>query len=139
MQYEAILVVSFGGPEGPDDVIPFLENVLRGKDVPRDRMLAVARHYDYFGGVSPLNAQNRVLVAALQRELDSHGPQLPVFWGNRNFHPLLPATLEQMANAGVHRPGPVHVGLQLLLVVPSVSRRHPAGAGNRGVQGAANR
>ncbi len=103
MQYDAILVVSFGGPEGPDDVIPFLENVLRGKDVPRERMLAVARHYDHFGGVSPLNAQNRVLVAALQRELEAHGPQLPVFWGNRNFHPLLPATLEQMANAGVHR------------------------------------
>lgn len=101
--YDAVLVVSFGGPEGPDDVLPFLENVLRGKNVPRERMLEVAHHYEHFGGVSPLNAQNRALVAALQAELDQHGPQLPVYWGNRNWHPLLPATLAQMARDGRRR------------------------------------
>jgi ferrochelatase len=101
--YDAVLVVSFGGPEGPNDVLPFLENVLRGKDVPRRRLLEVAKHYEHFGGVSPLNAQNRSLVAALQAELDANGPPLRVYWGNRNFHPLLPATLTEMAADGVHR------------------------------------
>lgn len=101
--YDAVLVVSFGGPEGPDDVLPFLENVLRGKNVPRERMLEVAHHYEHFGGVSPLNAQNRALVAALQAELDQHGPHLPVYWGNRNWHPLLPETLAQMARDGRRR------------------------------------
>jgi ferrochelatase len=101
--YEALLVVSFGGPEGPDDVMPFLENVLRGKNVPRQRMLEVARHYRHFGGVSPLNAQNRALVAAVERELAEHGPAMPVYLGNRNWHPLLADTLRQMAAAGVGR------------------------------------
>src|SRR5436189_1853140 len=87
--YDAVLVVSFGGPEGPDDVIPFLENVLRGRNVPRERMLEVAEHYYHFGGVSPINEQNRALIAALVGELNRHGPQLPVYWGNRNWHPLL--------------------------------------------------
>ena len=73
MPYDSLLVVSFGGPEGPDDVIPFLENVLRGRNVPRERMLAVAEHYQHFGGVSPINAQNRALIAALRPELDAHG------------------------------------------------------------------
>lgn len=101
--YDAVLLVSFGGPEGPQDVLPFLENVLRGKQVPRQRMLEVAQHYARFGGVSPLNAQNRKLISALQTELDEHGPKLPVYWGNRNWHPLLPATLEQMARDGRRR------------------------------------
>ncbi len=101
--YDALLVVSFGGPEGPDDVLPFLENVLRGKNVPRERMLAVAEHYRQFGGVSPLNAQNRALVAALRQELAAHGLDLPVYWGNRNWHPLLPDTLAEMARDGVRR------------------------------------
>jgi ferrochelatase len=101
--YDAIFIVSFGGPEGADDVLPFLENVLRGKNVPRERMLEVARHYDHFGGVSPINAQNRRLITALERELAEHGPQLPVYWGNRNWHPLLPDTLAQMAADGVKR------------------------------------
>jgi ferrochelatase len=101
--YDAVLLVSFGGPEGPGDVIPFLENVLRGKNVPRARMLAVAEHYEHFGGVSPLNAQNRALLAALERELQSHGPALPVYWGNRNWHPLLADTLAKMAGDGVQR------------------------------------
>lgn len=99
--YDAVLVVSFGGPEGPDDVIPFLENVLRGKNVPRDRMLEVAEHYQLFGGVSPINQQCRALIAALQDELAAHGPALPIYWGNRNWHPLLADTLRQMRSDGV--------------------------------------
>ena len=101
MQYDAILLVSFGGPEGPADVIPFLENVLRGKNVPRERMLEVAHHYQQFGGVSPINRQNRELIAALEQELAAHGPRLPVYWGNRNWDPLFSDTLGQMARDGV--------------------------------------
>jgi protoporphyrin/coproporphyrin ferrochelatase len=101
--YDAVLVVSFGGPEGRDDVLPFLENVLRGRNVPRERMLEVAEHYYRFGGVSPINEQNRRLTAALERELAEHGMQLPVYLGNRNWHPLLPDTLGQMARDGVKR------------------------------------
>jgi ferrochelatase len=99
--YDALLVVSFGGPEGMDDVIPFLENVLRGRNVPRERMLQVAHHYEMFGGVSPINQQNRELIAALGRELESNGPPLPIYSGNRNWHPLLPDTLRKMASDGV--------------------------------------
>lgn len=102
-QYDAILIVSFGGPEQRDDVIPFLENVLRGKPVPRERMLEVAEHYYHFGGVSPINAQVRELIAALRSELDAGGIRLPIYWGNRNWHPLLPDTLREMADAGVKR------------------------------------
>ena len=101
--YDALLVVSFGGPDGPDDVLPFLENVLRGRNVPRERMLEVAEHYYHFGGRSPINDQNRALIAALEKELAAHGPQLPVYWGNRNWHPLLADTLRQMAADGVRR------------------------------------
>ncbi|REK25509.1 MAG: ferrochelatase [Planctomycetota bacterium] len=102
-QYDAILVVSFGGPEGPDDVMPFLENVLRGKNVPRERMLEVAEHYRHFDGVSPINDQNRALIGALEAELAAKGPQLPIYWGNRNWHPTLPDTLRQMAADGIRR------------------------------------
>lgn len=98
--YDAILVVSFGGPEGMDDVMPFLENVLRGRNVPRERMLAVAHHYERFGGVSPINQQNRDLIAALRPALDAADIDLPIYWGNRNWHPLLPDTLRQMARDG---------------------------------------
>jgi ferrochelatase len=101
--YDALLVVSFGGPDGPGDVLPFLENVLRGRNVPRERMLEVAEHYYHCGGGSPINEQNRRLVAAIERELAEHGPKLPVYWGNRNWHPLLPDTLRQMAADGVKR------------------------------------
>ncbi|MFO0900219.1 MAG: ferrochelatase, partial [Pirellulales bacterium] len=101
--YDALLVVSFGGPEGPDDVLPFLENVLRGKNVPRARMLEVAEHYQHFGGKSPINDQNRALIAALRPVLAETGVDLPIYWGNRNWHPLLPDTLAEMAQAGVHR------------------------------------
>jgi ferrochelatase len=99
--YEALLLVSFGGPEGMDDVIPFLENVLRGRNVPRERMLQVARHYELFDGVSPINQQNRDLIAVLKKELGKNGPELPIYWGNRNWHPLLPDTLRQMAADGI--------------------------------------
>jgi ferrochelatase len=101
--YDAVLIVSFGGPEGRDEVLPFLENVLRGRNVPRERMLEVAEHYYHFGGVSPLNAQNRRLVDALGRELDEHGVGLPIYWGNRNWRPLLPDVLAQMSRDGVRR------------------------------------
>ena len=101
MKYDALLLVSFGGPEGMDDVIPFLENVLRGRNVPRERMLQVAHHYELFGGVSPINQQNRTLIAALETELETNGPRLPIYWGNRNWHPLLPDTVERMAADGV--------------------------------------
>ncbi len=101
--HDAILIVSFGGPEGPDDVIPFLENVLRGKNVPRARMLEVAEHYRQFGGVSPINEQCRKLRAALRTELAAHDLDLPIYWGNRNWHPLLAETLTQMRSDGVQR------------------------------------
>jgi ferrochelatase len=99
--YDAILIVGFGGPEKRDDVLPFLENVLRGRNVPRERMLAVAEHYYHFGGVSPINDQVRALIAALGPELDRHGITLPIYWGNRNWHPMLADTLRAMADAGV--------------------------------------
>jgi len=103
MNYDAILVVSFGGPEGHDDVIPFLENVLRGRNVPRERMLAVAEHYYHFDGKSPINQQTRELIAALKDELAQRGPMLPVYWGNRNWHPMLADTLRQMKKDGIKR------------------------------------
>ncbi len=99
--YDALLIVSFGGPEGMDDVLPFLENVLRGRNVPRERMLAVAKHYELFGGVSPINKQNRNLIAALAQELEVNGPRLPIYFGNRNWHPLLADTLRQMRDDGI--------------------------------------
>jgi ferrochelatase len=100
LPYDSVLIVSFGGPEGPADVLPFLENVLRGRNVPRERMLAVAEHYQHFGGVSPLNAQNRALISALRSELEAHGPPLPIYWGNRNWKPGLPDALREMARDG---------------------------------------
>ncbi|MBY0503275.1 MAG: ferrochelatase [Bryobacteraceae bacterium] len=100
---DAILIVSFGGPDGPDDVLPFLENVLRGRNVPRERLLEVAEHYHHFDGRSPINDQNRALIAALQELLDREGPRLPIYWGNRNWHPLLPDTFARMKEDGVTR------------------------------------
>jgi len=101
--YDALLLVSFGGPECRADVIPFLENVLRGRNVPRERVLKVAEHYYEFGGKTPINDQNRALIAAITREFAERGPHLPIYWGNRNWHPLLPDTLRQMAADGVTR------------------------------------
>jgi ferrochelatase len=99
--YDALLIVSFGGPEGMDEVMPFLENVLRGKNVLPERMRAVAHHYELFGGVSPINSQNRALIAALEKELKANGPRLPIYWGNRNWHPVLADTLREMADDGI--------------------------------------
>src|SRR3954453_23442463 len=101
--YDALLIVSFGGPEGLDEVMPFLENVLRGRNVPPERIRAVAHHYELFGGVSPINAQNRKLIAALEKELEEKGRRLPIYWGNRNWHPMLADTLRQMKSDGVKR------------------------------------
>ena len=98
MTIDALLLTSFGGPEGPDDVLPFLENVTRGRNVPRERLQVVAAHYlDHFGGVSPLNEQCRRLQQALQEEV----PELPVYWGNRNWHPYLADTLATMKADGI--------------------------------------
>jgi ferrochelatase len=102
-RYDSFLLVSFGGPEGPDDVLPFLENVLRGKNVPRQRMLEVAEHYQHFGGVSPINAQNRALLKELKTQFARYGIELPIYWGNRNWNPLLPDTLRQMRDDGMRR------------------------------------
>jgi ferrochelatase len=101
--YDAVLILSFGGPEKPDDVIPFLENVLHGRNVPRERMLEVAGHYYHFGGKSPINDQNRALIAGLEALLMSQGRRLPVYWGNRNWHPYLVDALRQMRADGVRR------------------------------------
>src|SRR4030088_2719038 len=103
MNYDAVLIVSFGGPESRDDVIPFLENVLRGRNVPRERMLAVAEHYYHFGGKSPINQQVRELMAALEAELARNGPELPVYWGNRNWHPMLADSLRKMKQDGIRK------------------------------------
>ncbi len=99
--YDAILLMSFGGPEGMEDVMPFLDNVLRGRNVPQERKLAVAHHYEMFGGVSPINEQNRQLIAALEDELKSRQIKLPVYWGNRNWHPMIEDTVAQMARDGI--------------------------------------
>jgi protoporphyrin/coproporphyrin ferrochelatase len=101
--YDAIVAVSFGGPEGRADVIPFLENVLRGRNVSRARLEQVAEHYHHFGGVSPINAENRALIAALEAELEANGPHLPVYWGNRNWAPYLTDTVAEMTADGVRR------------------------------------
>ncbi|MCC7022788.1 MAG: ferrochelatase [Thermomicrobiales bacterium] len=100
-RYDALLVLSFGGPEGMEDVLPFLENVTRGRNIPRERLEEVAEHYYHFGGVSPINAQNRALIAALERELAAHGIALPIYFGNRNWRPFLSDTIEEMRADGV--------------------------------------
>jgi ferrochelatase len=98
---EALLVLSFGGPEGPEDVLPFLENVTRGRGVPRERLLDVAEHYHHFGGVSPINDQNKALIAAVEADLTAAGVELPVYWGNRNWAPYVEDTWRRLAEDGV--------------------------------------
>ena len=135
-RFDAILVVSFGGPEGMDDVIPFLENVTRGRNVPRDRLEEVRIHYELFGGVSPINAQNRALIAALRAELDAHGIDLPIYFGNRNWDPFLTDALREMAGDGVERALAFFTSAySVVFRVPPVSGRHlqrPAGRRPRG-------
>ncbi len=101
--YDAFLLVSFGGPEGPDDVMPFLENVTRGRGIPAARLTAVAEHYYAVGGVSPINQQCRDLIAAVGKDFAAAGLDLPVYWGNRNWAPYLTDTVAQMGAAGVRR------------------------------------
>ncbi|MFE7383971.1 ferrochelatase [Streptomyces zhihengii] len=101
--YDALLLLSFGGPEGPDDVVPFLENVTRGRGIPTERLKEVGQHYFLFGGVSPINAQNRALLDALREDFAGHGLGLPVYWGNRNWAPYLTDTLREMTEAGHRR------------------------------------
>ncbi|MCF6737123.1 ferrochelatase [Blastococcus sp. KM273129] len=98
---EALLLLSFGGPEGHDDVMPFLENVTRGRGIPRERLEEVAEHYHHFGGVSPINDQNKALLAALEAELRAAGIDLPVYWGNRNWAPYVEDVWQQMADDGI--------------------------------------
>ncbi len=101
--YDALLILSFGGPDGPRDVMPFLDNVLRGKNVSEERKREVAHHYDLFGGISPINAQNRQLQAALEIELERRGIRLPVHLANRNWSPYVADVAREMRAAGVHR------------------------------------
>jgi len=98
-----VLLLSFGGPEGPEDVRPFLENVTRGRGVPPQRLDEVAQHYLHFGGVSPINQCNRTLITAIERALDTAGLALPVYFGNRNWHPMVEDTVAAMAADGIRR------------------------------------
>ncbi|MFG2919354.1 ferrochelatase [Kitasatospora sp. NPDC048298] len=101
--YDALLLLSFGGPEGPEDVVPFLENVTRGRGIPKERLKEVGKHYFMFGGVSPINGQNRELLAALRKDFAEHGLDLPIYWGNRNWAPYLVDTLRELAADGHRR------------------------------------
>jgi ferrochelatase len=101
--YDALLLLSFGGPEKPDDVVPFLENVTRGRGIPRERLVEVGQHYFGFGGRSPINDQNKALIAALEAALTARGIELPVYWGNRNWEPYLPDAVAQMSEDGIKR------------------------------------
>jgi len=98
-KYDALLLLSFGGPEGPDDVMPFLRNVARGRNIPEERLAEVRERYQRFGGKSPINEENRKLIDALRAEM----PELPIYWGNRNWHPFVADTLERMEGDGVER------------------------------------
>jgi ferrochelatase len=101
--YDAFLLLSFGGPERPADVLPFLQNVTRGRRVPPQRLAEVAEHYQHFGGVSPINEQCRALLAAVRTEFAGHGLPLPQYWGNRNWHPMLADTLAAMRDDGIRQ------------------------------------
>ena len=130
VDYDAFVLVSFGGPEGPADVMPFLENVTRGRGVPRERLAEVAHHYDRFGGVSPINQQCRDLLAAIEKDFAGSGLDLPLYWGNRNWDPYLADTVAQMAaRRGTPRDRVRDLGLRVLLELPAVPRRHRERAG----------
>jgi len=101
--YDAVLLVSFGGPERPEDVVPFLENVTRGRGIPRERLEEVGEHYFLFGGKSPINDLNREFLAAIREDLGSAGIDVPVYWGNRNWDPYLADALRQMKADGIGR------------------------------------
>lgn len=103
MDFDALLLLSFGGPEGPDEVMPFLENVTRGRGIPRERLEAVAEHYHHFGGVSPINGINRALIEQIETTLAARGQELPVYFGNRNWKPFAEDTVAAMRANGVRR------------------------------------
>ena len=103
MEFDALLLLSFGGPEGPDQVMPFLENVTRGRGIPRERLESVAEHYLHFGGVSPINGINRALIAEIEAELARRGCRIPVYFGNRNWEPYVEDTVTQMRDNGIER------------------------------------
>ncbi len=129
--HEAVLIVSFGGPEKPEDVLPFLENVTRGRNIPRERLLEVAGHYHHLGGKSPINDQCRALITALRAELDAHGIELPIYWGNRNWHPFLADTLKQMRDDGITGSPCLHdFGVQFLLGMPAIPGKHCNSSGS---------
>jgi protoporphyrin/coproporphyrin ferrochelatase len=102
-KYDALLFVSFGGPEGPDDVLPFMENVTRGRGIPTERLIEVSAHYQLFGGVSPINEQNQALINAIQAQMVERGTVLPIYWGNRNWAPYVHEAMEYMRADGVER------------------------------------
>ncbi len=134
--YDALLLLSFGGPEGPDDVVPFLENVTRGRGIPKERLKEVGQHYFLFGGVSPINDQNRALLDALRKDFADHGLDLPVYWGNRNWAPYLTDTLREMVHGRQPpHPRPRHQRVRLVLGLPPVPREPrglPGRPGDRG-------
>ncbi|MEP6599704.1 MAG: ferrochelatase [Actinomycetota bacterium] len=101
--YDALLLLSFGGPEGPDDVLPFLRNVTRGRGIADERLAEVAGHYRHFNGVSPINTQNRALLDAISADFDGAGIDLRLYWGNRNWHPYVTEAVRQMRQDGVRR------------------------------------
>lgn len=101
--YDAVLLLSFGGPEGPEEVVPFLENVTRGRGIPKERLKEVGKHYFLFDGISPINEQNRALLDALRKDFAEHGLDLPLYWGNRNWAPYLTDTLREMVREGRRR------------------------------------
>ncbi|MBX7451241.1 ferrochelatase [Mycolicibacterium sp. 3033] len=103
MEFDALLLLSFGGPEGPEQVMPFLENVTRGRGIPRERLESVAEHYLHFGGVSPINGINRALIAEIEAELARRGRRMPVYFGNRNWEPYVEDTVTQMRDNGIER------------------------------------
>jgi protoporphyrin/coproporphyrin ferrochelatase len=102
-EYDALLVLSFGGPQGPDDVMPFVRNVTRGRGVPEERLASVAEHYQHFHGISPINARNRELIDALRAEFEANGIDLPIYWGNRNWKPYVADAVRQMRDDDVQR------------------------------------
>ena len=127
--YDAFLLVSFGGPEGPDDVMPFLQNVTRGRGVPPERLASVAEHYYAVGGVSPINQQCRDLLAAIRAAFPASGLSLPVYWGNRNWTPYLTDTVRDHGRRRrAARRRPRDLRLQLLLELQAVPGGHRAGA-----------
>lgn len=101
--FDALLLLSFGGPEGPEQVMPFLENVTRGRGIPRERLASVAEHYLHFGGVSPINGINRDLITSIEAELARRGADIPVYFGNRNWHPFVEDTVAHMRDNGIRR------------------------------------